>query len=182
MTGCAASVSSRKSWLTPRLEASQYIDFKGINGALDRIRTCGLCLRRAALYPAELRVHPVPRSWGLKNRQSANCFRGASVRIFPRISASAIFGLKSCFLNSFFVFRHPRISLTSAFGGQYSIQLSYGCVEGQLAACAVACQRFYKNCTTSRSLPDFPPGGAHHQGRIAMPGLTEFSICSLLPG
>src|SRR5438445_9607039 len=26
------------------------------NGAPDRIRTCGLCLRRAALYPAELRV------------------------------------------------------------------------------------------------------------------------------
>ena len=27
-----------------------------VNGAPDRIRTCGLCLRRAALYPAELRV------------------------------------------------------------------------------------------------------------------------------
>src|SRR4051812_49603304 len=26
------------------------------NGAPDRIRTCGLCLRRATLYPAELRV------------------------------------------------------------------------------------------------------------------------------
>src|SRR5205085_5820654 len=26
------------------------------HGAPDRIRTCGLCLRRAALYPAELRV------------------------------------------------------------------------------------------------------------------------------
>ncbi len=30
---------------------------KNKNGAPDRIRTCGLCLRRAALYPAELRVH-----------------------------------------------------------------------------------------------------------------------------
>ena len=29
----------------------------------DRIRTCGLCLRRAALYPAELRV-PVQRKGG----------------------------------------------------------------------------------------------------------------------
>ena len=29
----------------------------GNYGAPDRIRTCGLCLRRAALYPAELRVH-----------------------------------------------------------------------------------------------------------------------------
>ena len=28
----------------------------GFNGAPDRIRTCDLCLRRAALYPAELRV------------------------------------------------------------------------------------------------------------------------------
>ncbi len=32
------------------------------NGAPDRIRTCGLCLRRAALYPAELRVPMVPLS------------------------------------------------------------------------------------------------------------------------
>ena len=30
--------------------------FYYINGAPDRIRTYGLCLRRAALYPAELRV------------------------------------------------------------------------------------------------------------------------------
>ena len=28
-----------------------------LNGAPERIRTSGLCLRRAALYPAELRVH-----------------------------------------------------------------------------------------------------------------------------
>jgi hypothetical protein len=29
----------------------------GFSGAPDKIRTCDLCLRRAALYPAELRVH-----------------------------------------------------------------------------------------------------------------------------
>ena len=29
---------------------------RGEAGAPDRIRTCDLCLRRAALYPAELRV------------------------------------------------------------------------------------------------------------------------------
>ena len=29
-------------------------------GAPDRIRTCGLCLRRATLYPAELRAHHFP--------------------------------------------------------------------------------------------------------------------------
>ena len=37
-------------------------------GALERIRTSDLCLRRAALYPAELRVHwflaALKRSWG----------------------------------------------------------------------------------------------------------------------
>src|SRR5690348_14175313 len=30
--------------------------FQGITGGPDTIRTCDLCLRRAALYPAELRV------------------------------------------------------------------------------------------------------------------------------
>ena len=58
-------------------------------GAPDRIRTCDLCLRRAALYPAELRVlpagacprrsaliaHPAPGrnvvSYGDEARQSA---------------------------------------------------------------------------------------------------------------
>src|SRR3546814_3678770 len=33
-----------------------YIGYQIENGAPDRIRTCDLCLRRAALYPAELRV------------------------------------------------------------------------------------------------------------------------------
>jgi hypothetical protein len=32
----------------------------GLIGAPDRIRTCGLCLRRATLYPAELRAHQRP--------------------------------------------------------------------------------------------------------------------------
>ncbi len=35
---------------------SQQLDLIGDFGAPDRIRTCGLRLRRAALYPAELRV------------------------------------------------------------------------------------------------------------------------------
>src|SRR5262245_11825285 len=35
---------------------SQAIADNGESGAPDRIRTCDLCLRRAALYPAELRV------------------------------------------------------------------------------------------------------------------------------
>src|SRR5690554_3545890 len=33
----------------------------GIHGAPERIRTSDLCLRRAALYPAELRAHSKPR-------------------------------------------------------------------------------------------------------------------------
>ena len=35
---------------------AQEIVYSAVFGAPDRIRTCGLCLRRAALYPAELRV------------------------------------------------------------------------------------------------------------------------------
>jgi hypothetical protein len=39
-------------WSKPRLEFSLLFE----NGAPEGIRTPGLCLRRAALYPAELRV------------------------------------------------------------------------------------------------------------------------------
>ena len=42
----------------PALEAKQDIEIKQKNGAPGTIRTCDLCLRRAALYPAELRVPP----------------------------------------------------------------------------------------------------------------------------
>src|SRR6266404_2013518 len=38
-------------------------------GAPDRIRTCDLCLRRAALYPAELRAHRYLHSPGGSVRQ-----------------------------------------------------------------------------------------------------------------
>lgn len=42
--------------------ATLQLPFKALGifeiGAPDRIRTCDLCLRRAALYPAELRVLP----------------------------------------------------------------------------------------------------------------------------
>ncbi len=36
---------------------------KAFDGAPERIRTSGLYLRRAALYPAELRAHYVVRVW-----------------------------------------------------------------------------------------------------------------------
>src|SRR6476646_1133471 len=42
------------------------------DGAPDRIRTCGLCLRRAALYPAELRVRGRRLSDDADQRQGAN--------------------------------------------------------------------------------------------------------------
>src|SRR5690606_33899948 len=42
----------------PRLQFSLLFE----NGAPDRIRTCDLCLRRAALYPAELRVPEAARN------------------------------------------------------------------------------------------------------------------------
>src|SRR5690349_17730622 len=56
-------------------------------GAPDRIRTCDLCLRRAALYPAELRVpggeiDGTPR---LRNRDQPNRSRQS---LSPEISAS----------------------------------------------------------------------------------------------
>src|SRR5579863_10088747 len=37
---------------------------KAKSGAPDRIRTCGLCLRRATLYPAELRAQSPARTTG----------------------------------------------------------------------------------------------------------------------
>jgi hypothetical protein len=40
-----------------------------VDGAPDRIRTCGLCLRRATLYPAELRVLALGLSDALSERQ-----------------------------------------------------------------------------------------------------------------
>ena len=38
-------------------QALQMLAVLTVNGAPDRIRTCDPCLRRAVLYPAELRVH-----------------------------------------------------------------------------------------------------------------------------
>ena len=59
---CAESGDSLVSFLniTARRGAaglSELLDFVGDFGAPDRIRTCDPCLRRAVLYPAELRVH-----------------------------------------------------------------------------------------------------------------------------
>jgi hypothetical protein len=56
----------------------------GIDGAPDRIRTCDLCLRRAALYPAELRVLSKPKD-GLENRPAnaaSNGFLAEAARSF----------------------------------------------------------------------------------------------------
>jgi hypothetical protein len=36
--------------------SNNIVNYQFVSGAPDRIRTCDLCLRRAALYPAELRV------------------------------------------------------------------------------------------------------------------------------
>ena len=38
------------------LDKHLFYTIKVVSGAPERIRTSGLCLRRAALYPAELRV------------------------------------------------------------------------------------------------------------------------------
>src|SRR5207237_10363242 len=55
-TAAASAIVNRLSTFSPhrRDARGQLNDVE--SGAPDRIRTCGLCLRRAALYPAELRV------------------------------------------------------------------------------------------------------------------------------
>src|SRR3546814_10052372 len=58
---CADSSDSLVSFLENRCSKrgvyrSELLDFIGNFGASDRIRTCDPCLRRAVLYPAELRM------------------------------------------------------------------------------------------------------------------------------
>ena len=70
-----------------------------IVGGPDTIRTCDLCLRRAALYPAELRVHATCENasysaepgavqrpkWGIRRRRMGRCLAFAvnSPRLKP---------------------------------------------------------------------------------------------------
>jgi hypothetical protein len=51
-----------KTRLTALTKSREKCSFLLKTGAPDRIRTCDLCLRRAALYPAELRVHDMLHS------------------------------------------------------------------------------------------------------------------------
>src|SRR5690554_5790325 len=45
----------------PKKRTCAFTQVLDIHGAPERIRTSDLCLRRAALYPAELRAHSKPR-------------------------------------------------------------------------------------------------------------------------
>src|SRR5690554_8161393 len=45
----------------PKKRTCAFTQALDIHGAPERIRTSDLCLRRAALYPAELRAHSKPR-------------------------------------------------------------------------------------------------------------------------
>jgi hypothetical protein len=55
-------------------QATENTHFFLLVGAPDRIRTCDLCLRRATLYPAELRVHllTLAYEWEAGNAVSAS--------------------------------------------------------------------------------------------------------------
>src|SRR5258708_9865632 len=60
-------------------------------GAPDKIRTCDLCLRRAALYPAELRVHAAGTGrtiakGGLGVKPAAQGVPGAQPRLAPALA------------------------------------------------------------------------------------------------
>src|SRR3546814_14290027 len=73
---CADSSDSLVSFLENRCSKrgvyrSELLDFIGNFGASDRIRTCDPCLRRAVLYPAELRMREAssPKIGGASGRE-----------------------------------------------------------------------------------------------------------------
>jgi hypothetical protein len=90
---------------------SQIFDFRRKFGAPSTIRTCGLCLRRATLYPAELWVH-----WVLVLSSTAYARNQTKVQR----SMCAQGHVYACLF--YLLLRHR--PLTSTFGGQRPIQLS----------------------------------------------------------
>ena len=98
---------------------SQIFDFQEKFGAPSTIRTCGLCLRRATLYPAELWVH-----WVLILSSTAYAVLTRKTRQKSSDLCCAQGHVYACLF--FLLLRHR--PLTSTFGGQHSIQLSYGCL------------------------------------------------------
>src|SRR3954453_12284293 len=93
---CCSARTAFVCWARQCFQAGKLSDC--FYGAPDRIRTCGLCLRRATLYPAELRVrlrvHLADCPAGgnvLLGRWRGAGARPFQKRVFPAISAREAF-------------------------------------------------------------------------------------------
>src|SRR5256885_17239985 len=70
------------SWLNERRRRVVRVKFQWIGGAPEGIRTPDLCLRRAALYPAELRARRGFMYRRLREAAIARCLKGEKAREF----------------------------------------------------------------------------------------------------
>jgi hypothetical protein len=132
----------RIGWERMRFDAN--LDRPGAIGAPDTIRTCGLYLRRVALYPAELRVPNrettrrayADQRWGSRP-VGCNVVATREPQHDPKLIRTP--NQLKTYSNSSHT-RSPTCNVV-AFGGQRSIQLSYGRFARFLSSSGRARQR-----------------------------------------